>query len=607
MTSDEMAGEGLVATIRRCSALISGGQRTRWLIVLAVAVGVGLLEVLAALLVLFLLRLVTTPEQGPVLPLVGDLRERFPGVGETPLFLGITVALAVFFLFRGACALGQTYLQNKVAQEAGVVLSERLAEKYLRMEYEAHQQRNSAELIRNAYTSVDQIVAHAFVPLVGVASESLVVCGVVAVLLTTAPSATLLAGLLLGPLVLLLIRTVQPRLGRLGEQGQQASRSTLQILTQSFEGIREIIVSGRRHYFLQRFVTERRKLARSQYRRAVLVDAPRLTVEAGAMLFILGFLAVGTATGGAERSLPILGLFAYAVLRLMPALNRIVSSLNVLRFSGAAVRHVHHDLLGAVGSAGGSLDAVSGERDKLPFEREILFDGVGYRYPAGDRDVLHDVTLSIQRGSSVGVVGHTGGGKSTLVDVLLGLLAPTRGRLLVDGVDVQDDTAAWQARLGVVPQTIFLLDDTLRRNIAFGVDDAEIDEQAVHEAAELAQLGDVLTASPEGLDTVVGERGVRLSGGQRQRVAIARALYERPDVLVLDEGTSALDTVTEAEMMRALERLRGQRTVIMVAHRLSTVRACDRILLLENGAVADEGTYDELRSRSAAFRLMTGS
>jgi ATP-binding cassette subfamily C protein len=229
---------------------------------------------------------------------------------------------------------------------------------------------------------------------------------------------------------------------------------------------------------------------------------------------------------------------------------------------------------------------------------------VSYAYDAGGASVLDDVSLAIRRGESIGIVGHTGAGKSTLVDLLLGLLQPTAGRISVDGRDRRQHARWWQRQIGYVPQAFFVTDDTLRRNIAFGIPDAEIDERRVQRAARVAQLEEVVAGLPQGLDTFVGERGIRLSGGQRQRVVIARALYHEPQVLVFDEATSALDNQTEREIARAIEALHGAITLIVIAHRLSTVRGCDRLIFLDQGRVAGVGSYEELMAGDARFRAV---
>jgi ATP-binding cassette subfamily C protein len=334
---------------------------------------------------------------------------------------------------------------------------------------------------------------------------------------------------------------------------------------------------------------------------ATLSSFPRVLLETVFAIFILLFVAIAALGDHLNaETIALLGLFAYVVLRITPSLNRVSLAVNNLRFGGAALDTVVRDLH--------SSEEIQRRPAPGPgvtrLTQTIVVDNVSYQYPNHDETVLRDVSLTVRRGESIGLVGSTGAGKTTLVDVILGLLVPTRGRVLVDGRDIADCRADWQRSLGVVSQTVFLLDDSLRRNIAFGLSDDRIDDDKVTKAVEMAQLDEFITSLPDGLDTPVGERGVRLSGGQRQRVAIARALYRRPDVVVFDEGTSALDSLTEAEVMAAVDRLRGDRTLLMVAHRLTTVRRCDKIILLENGKISGIGTYDELLGQSDSFRRM---
>jgi ATP-binding cassette subfamily C protein len=377
-------------------------------------------------------------------------------------------------------------------------------------------------------------------------------------------------------------------------------------LQQSLHGFRDIAVLGRRAYFTEQYDRVRGEIGRTRYLRQLLGDVPRIALETSLMLFV-AVLVAGSALAGAslERSFAVLGMFAYAALRILPSLSRLLLQMNDLKFGSAAAAAVHRDLL-AIES--GSAPMPDRDPEPLPFDRTIRLENVSYRYPQSDHDALEAMNLEIARGEFVGIVGPTGGGKSTLVDVILGLLKPTQGRVLIDDTDIHAaDLDRWQRSLGVVSQTVYLLDTTLRRNVALGLEDDAIDEERVREAVRLAQLESFIESLPAGLDTVAGERGVRLSGGQRQRLAVARALYHRPQVLVLDEGTSALDNATEADLLRALSALRRSRTLIIVAHRLTTVRDCDRVLFVDNGRIVDAGTLHDLMERNPAFRRLAGA
>ncbi len=576
--------------------LIDDRQRRRWAVVVALAVFASGLEALAAVMIYVLLNVANGDLD---VPLLGDLRERFPGTAESTLIGWIAAVMVVFFLLRAGVLLAQAYLQNRTANEAGVLISRRLLMGYLRMPYSFHLLRNSAESIRTAYQAVLEVVGFVFVPTVMLLSESLVVLAMLLVLLITVPVPTLLVIGVLTPVVLVLMRSVQPHIAASGVAAQEAHEHNLRGIQQSLSGVREIKVLGRERFFERKYAESRLALARAVYRRAALTEVPRITIETLLMLLIVGFVGITALNGGSlQESVTVLGLFGYAALRVMPGLNRAIAQLNSLKFGRAAMDQVMADLAMIQAEAPPLPDA----GPPLPFERALRVEGVSFRYPGADRDALRDVDLEVARGESIGIVGPTGSGKSTLVDLILGLHAPTAGRVTCDGVDVHADVVAWQRNAGVVPQTVFLLDDTLRRNIALGLDDSEIDEDALGQAITLAQLEEFVASLPDGLDAMVGELGVRISGGQRQRVAIARALYHRPAVLFFDEGTSALDHATEDELVRALDRLRGERTIITIAHRLSTVRRCDRIVIVRDGRVADVGRYDDLAERNAELQ-----
>jgi len=373
--------------------------------------------------------------------------------------------------------------------------------------------------------------------------------------------------------------------------------ATLKTLQQSYHGIRDVKILSGEQAFARKYARDQRALARAAYLRSTIKQVPKSLVELALIGFILAFFTVMVLAGrDTPETLAILGLFAYVGTRLQKSTEGILAGINQLQYAEAPIDQLHNDLE-IIALHADPIDHVT----PLSFVRDITVDEVVFRYETSSVAALNRVSMSVKKGQVVGICGPTGGGKTTLVDVISGLLAPTQGTVTIDGVDLRGNERAWQQNLGVVPQMVFLIDGTLRDNIALAAQAEHVDEAAVQEAIKLAQLQDFVGSLPDGLDTIVGERGIRVSGGQRQRVAIARALYRRPSVLIFDEGTSALDNITEREVMQALERLRGEHTILLVAHRLSSVRNADNIVLMKDGQIAATGTYEELIESSPDF------
>lgn len=589
-------------SVRKTFDLVGRDRPGRWAFLVGLSVVVSVIEMLGAVLVYTLLALVADPGGSVTLPLAGDLRARFDDVDEATFLLVVVAIMAVFFLLRGTVKVASKYAQSRMAHNAGVRLSTELVEGYLLWPYSWHLSRTSSELIRNGHSAVESMVNGVLLPAVRIAGETVIVVGLLVVLLLLAPFAALGAVAVVGSAALVLLLLVQPRLKALGTTRHVEAKVALAALQQSFQGIRDVKVLGRERFFARQYGVSRRRSARSEYLRETATQLPSIVLETALLAFILGFFAVTIVRGGtAQESLTVLGLFAYVGLRLQPSLQQIVSGLNSLKYATAALDAIYEDRFSLARSPRPPVSV-----EPLRLTRALELHQVSFRYEGTARDALAGIDLTIRPGQQIGICGPTGGGKTTLVDVITGLLPPTSGRVTVDGHDLGEHARAWQANLGVVPQMVFLSDDTLRRNIALGVPDAEIDHEAVAEAVRLAQLDEFVAALPEGLDTSVGERGVRVSGGQRQRIAIARALYRRPDVMIFDEGTSALDNTTEALLMDAIERLRGDRTILLVAHRLTTVRNCDQVVFLEHGRIAGLGAYEELCAANPSFRQMAG-
>lgn len=592
----------MLILVRKLEYLAAGDRRWPWFLLIGLALVVSAIEGIGAILIFGLLAITTDPTGAIELPLVGNVRA-YLGEGDTERVL-ITAAIivVVFFVVRALVVIGMTYVQARVTQSAGARLASRLLQGYLAMPYVLAVNTNSAQQIRNVQVTVPLVVADAFVYGARMASESIAVAVLSLLLVATSPLGMVLFLVLVGPAVLVVSRLVRPRLQQLGRATQDLSGESLQVLQESIHGLREIRVHRREAHFASVFASIRYGLAQTSYRRTVLTNLPSIALETVLVLAISALLVITTLSDArTSELLPVLGMFAYVGFRLKPSLTQLVEGWNAVRYAAASI----DDLYGDLRRSEAWIEIPDSGDQPFPFDRTIRLEGVTFRYPESSTSVLTDVDLLIQRGTSVGFVGPTGGGKSTLLDVIIGLLEPQEGSVLVDGIDIRTMRRGWWRRLGIVPQTVFLMDASVRRNVALGVPENEIDDGRVLEVLRLAKLDEFVGGLPAGVDSMLGERGARLSGGQRQRVAIARALYRDPDVFVLDEGTAALDNRTEAELMRSLEVLHGRCTLLIVAHRLSTVRNCDVVHVIRGGRVVASGTYDELLEVSADFKDLT--
>ncbi|MFI5352170.1 MAG: ABC transporter ATP-binding protein [Candidatus Binatales bacterium] len=583
--------------------MLPGAIRWRWAILAPAAFLRGTLEAGAAAAVFALIKIISDPPSIGRLPVVSRVAAMLPWYSAQAQIVALTGLIALFYLVKNLFALGMEYFSHKVVGESVVALKSTMMRGYLAMPYPFHLRRNSADLIWNVSTAVDRVCGEGMSAAVAVASEILAAASIAAVLLYTAPKITLIAGCLLGGGLALLLRLTRAMADRYGYGQDRLSRAILRDLQQAFGGVKEIKVLGREEYFAGVVEQKLRGILKLGYLAKTMEASAPLFTET---LFVGGALVVIAllSAKGEVRSegLPLLALFSYAAFRIVPSVNRIAWRVNQIRGAARSANNLHDDYLLMAGLERGSPDGDDGHAVML--HTVIEFERVSFAYAETERPVLHEISLTIRCGESIGVVGPTGAGKSTLADLLVGLLRPSTGRILIDGQDLRDRRFAWKHRVGYVPQSIFLLDDSLTRNIAFGFADAEIDLDRVRAVVRMVQLEQLVATLPAGLDTVVGERGVRFSGGERQRVGIARALYHDPDLLVFDEATSALDQATEAEVTRAIESLQGRKTLLVIAHRLATVRHCDRLVFIADGRIRACGRYDELMRDDDEFRRM---
>lgn len=483
-------------------------------------------------------------------------------------------------------------------------LAQRLLAKYLQRPYVFYLNRNTSDLGKNVLSEARAVVNGVFSPSIKALSSSLVSFFILTLLLVVEPVIALSIAAGMGGAYLILFRIIRRLLSRIGKEQVHANYMKFKIAGEALNGIKDLKILGREKVFLDQFSHYAERHARNNVTAGTVSQVPKFFLEIlafGGILVIVIYL-LGTGQSPAQM-VPILALYAFAGYRLMPALQQIFASFSTMRYSLPALDVLHRDFFDDEVDHRVLVEA-KGQGKPVSFQRSIELRNVSFFYPGMEEPAIQEISLKLPANGTVGFVGTTGSGKTTTIDIILGLLTPTSGDLVVDDVVVDSgNLRQWQQNLGYVPQTIFLIDDTITRNIAFGVPDEEVDFEAVLSAARIANLHEFVTTDlPKGYDTIIGERGVRLSGGQRQRIGIARALYRDPSVLILDEATSALDGLTEDAVMEAIRNLSRKKTIIMIAHRLTTVQDCDVIYLIQKGRIAGEGDYAKLQDSSEWFR-----
>ena len=573
-----MTAKNEPSTAHKIWNLLTSAERRSALLLLSLMFIGMILETLGVGLVLPALSLLTQgdiahkyPTLQPILQTLGNLSQQNLIIGGMLVLVGMYFIKAIFLAFLA-------WRQTCFAFSMSAQLSQRLFNVYLRQPYTFHLQRNSAQLIRNVITEVGMFTGNGIQPGMIIITESLVLLGLCSMLLIIEPLGAIVVISVLGSASWGFHRLTSTRIQRWGEARQYRDGLRLQHLQQGMGGVKDVKLLGRELDFLERFRVHNEQSAYVGQLQSTLQQLPRIWLELfaviGLAMLVISILAQGR---GLEAIIPTLGLFAVSAFRIMPSVSRVLGAIQALRYGLPVVNLLYKEITLGVSKI------FTNDRSIKHFHGALELSCVTYAYPNVEKPSLREVSLIIQRGETVGFIGASGAGKSTLVDILLGLLTPDAGEVRVDGKNIQDNTRNWQDQIGYVPQSIYLTDDTLLRNVAFGLPNEQIDGAAVQRAVQAAQLEGFVNSLPEGLETLVGERGVRLSGGQRQRIGIARALYHDPAVLVLDEATSSLDTDTEQGVMQAVTALHGRKTILIVAHRLSTVENCDRVYRMEHG------------------------
>ena len=582
------------STVFEIYGLLNVGERRRIIVLFSLmVVGMGL-EMLGIGLIIPAVTLLlqtapseTYPPLAVVVEMLGQPTQVQLITGGMLLLVGVYLVKALFLGFLA-------WYQNDFAFGVQRHISRELFATYLYQPYAFHLQRNSAQLIRNAVNEVHKLWFLILNPTLVVLGEGLVLVGVTCLLFIVEPIGALIVVLVLGCAAWGFHLYTRGRLLRLGIARQHHDGQRIQELQQGLGGVKEAKLLGRESGFLAKYEEHNAESARVEQFQATLQLLPRLWIELLAVTGLATLIITMLMQGQAAASIvPTLGLFAAAAFRLMPSAYRVLGAVQNLPYGMPVIKMLREELK-LTSELPANAEASVNSQVANSFKNYIRLVDVDYMYPSSSEFALKGLNVSIRKGDSIGFVGPSGSGKSTLVDIVLGLLTPTSGEVQVDKKNIQTGLRFWQDQIGYVPQSVYLTDDTLRNNVAFGIPSDQIDEGAVARAVQAAQLDTFVANQPHGLDTVVGERGVRLSGGQLQRIGIARALYHDPSVLVLDEATSALDTLTEKGVMDSVEALQGSKTLLIVAHRLSTVEHCSRLYQLDRGRVIAEGAPAQL-------------
>ncbi len=463
-----------------------------------------------------------------------------------------------------------------------------LMKNFVRREYEYYLDAETAVIQRSITADVSNMYA-LIMAVLQIASEMIVALFLVIALAMQDPVMTVIIAVLLVATLVVIKKIVKPIMNRTGKENQDFGASMFAWISQTVQGIKEIKVAGREQYFIGEYCKVGEGYVRAMERFSLFNNTPKLLIETVCMAGLLGYIMALIVLGAdVSAMVSLFAAFGIAAMRLLPAASRINNQITSMAFNEPFFFNVSDNLVEETDEAHTDISYAVVAKEKLPVTREVRLSDITYHYPNSDKLIFDHATVSFPIGKSIGVVGASGAGKTTIIDILLGLLKLQGGKVLADEVDIQEHYREWLANVGYIPQMIFLLDADIRKNVAFGIPEEEIDEEKLWHALKEAQLDEFVKTLPDGVHTGIGERGIRLSGGQRQRIGIARALYHDPEVLILDEATSALDNDTEAAIMESINRLHGKKTLVIIAHRLQTIEKCDMVFRVENGKIVKE-------------------
>ncbi len=591
---------------RQLYLILPKGNRRGLLGVIAISLFSALIETASVASILPFMAIVMDP----------DVITRYSWLKQTVESLGIhsqqgaviaAGALTICVLALGnAVSAANLWAQTRYIARARQSLSSELFAGFMRLPYAFHLERDTASLSRVIGSDVESALGGFLASLLGVVAKGLSGIVLISFIVIVDPLVALGTVVVLGGGYMFVYRLIRVRQSRLGAKMMETSVALSRATLEGFAGIKELRVLGRESASTENYTTVLNTLVKTQAQNLLAAALPRYVIEVIAFAGIVGVTLGFVLKGESTAAVPSLALYALAGNRLVPIFQQFFAAAITIKYHTKAVESLVIDIKAVRDTPLTPLE--DNLQEPLTFRHTLKLNDVGFIYPSAHSPALNNVSLTIAKNQSIGFVGRTGAGKTTLADVILGLYQPQSGTIEVDGVALgEHNERAWRRRVGYVPQAVFLTNASIAENIALGIPKAEINHAAVTAAAQLAQAEEFIELLPDKYDTAVGERGVKLSGGQRQRLGIARALYHQPDVLIFDEATSALDGMTEDAVMAAVHRLSQQCTMILIAHRLRTIQACDRIIMLEGGTIVADGAYDELIKNSAEFRTLAGA
>jgi ATP-binding cassette, subfamily B, bacterial PglK len=569
-------------------SLFNKKEKRKLIILFIMMILAALFETIGIGLIVPFVGIVTNPSMIVEHPVLSNLYNFFNFNSTSSFIIFAVIILLTIYVIKNLYLLLFQYTQFRIILNQQVKLSKELFKEYLTKPYTFHLQRNTADLLRNVNGEVSRVFQGIVISSFQLITEILVTTCILLLLFIAAPLATFTASILLGGSVFVFFKLFRKKISQLGKEQQTVSGLMIKWVNQGLGASKEVKVSGNEKFFINSYAYQSQIKANNSRYMKMLEQVPRLFIETLLVSVVLiTMLIIVFQDRSTTELISTMALFAMAAFRLMPSITRVVALITTIKYSQPALSVVYKDLFLNKEKIEINVNSklTTNKKDSKTFYDCIKLDNVSFRYPNQKRYSVKNASLTIPIGQSVAFIGESGAGKTTIVDIILGLFTPENGQVLVDGIDLEEQKSIWQKKIGYIPQSIFLSDDTIRGNIAFGVDNKDIDDAVVWRALEQAQLKEFVEALPDKLNTSVGERGVRLSGGQRQRIGIARALYHNPEILFMDEATSALDNETEKEIMKAIDGLKGDKTLIIIAHRLSTIENCDIVFKMNNGKV----------------------